>query len=123
MYAYIKKKSQESKYPLANYLYSEGMILNLPKSYWYDVKTTLPENYISDIDTLVLQGSADFQVYPDKDYVLWQELLSDNAEFILYDGLNHLFMPSINNDASDYQVAAHVDHQVIEDIASWILKK
>lgn len=102
---------------------SEGMILNLPKSYWYDVKTTLPENYISDIDTLVLQGSADFQVYPDKDYVLWQELLSDNAEFILYDGLNHLFMPSVNNDASDYQIASHVDHQVIEDIASWILKK
>ena len=101
----------------------EGMILNLPKSYWYDIKETLPENYLIDIDTLVLQGSEDFQVYPDVDYVMWQELLKDGADYILYDGLNHLFMPSINGDASDYEVASHVDQQVIDDIVNWIKEK
>ncbi len=49
-----------------------------------------------DVPMLILQGSADFQVYPDKDYAAWQALLEgkENATFKLFEGLNHLFMPS-----------------------------
>ncbi|MCI5772943.1 MAG: alpha/beta hydrolase [Erysipelotrichaceae bacterium] len=99
-----------------------GMILNLPISYWYDVKKCLPENYDHDIDTLILQGEQDFQVYANVDYVLWQKLLKAEADYILYEGLNHLFMPSINGDLSDYEIASKVDQKVIDDISAWIKK-
>ena len=72
---------------------------------------------------LILQGDADFQVYPDKDYAAWQELLAgkDNVTFRLYAGLNHLMMPTNGRtDATEYNIPAHVDQQVIDDIAAWI---
>lgn len=77
-----------------------------------------------DIPMLILQGSEDFQVYPDVDYVLWNEILSDkdNVRFCLYEGLNHLFMPSLGiRGTKDYDEAANVSEDVLNDIASWIL--
>ncbi|MBR7113819.1 MAG: alpha/beta hydrolase, partial [Firmicutes bacterium] len=80
------------------------------------------------VPLLVLQGSADFQVYADVDYPLWQAEL-DAAEFTryqmkLYDGLNHLFMPAKGyTDTSEYMTADHVDPTVIADIADWILSE
>jgi hypothetical protein len=78
---------------------------------------------------LIAQGSADFQVYPDKDYSLWQTTLAgrDNVTFKLYDGLSHLFMPNQISaggvpDASVYNPPNHVDAQVIADIAAWITR-
>jgi dipeptidyl aminopeptidase/acylaminoacyl peptidase len=74
---------------------------------------------------LFLQGGADFQVFPQIDFAMWQELLEGhkNASFIEYDGLNHLFMPTIGaHDPSDYDVKSSVSVQVITDIAEWIKK-
>ncbi|MEK5445751.1 alpha/beta fold hydrolase [Paenibacillus sp. FSL R7-0331] len=76
---------------------------------------------------LVLQGADDFQVYADKDYLLWKEVLSNNpsAEFKLYPGLNHFF---VNYDGAgagttdEYNVPGVVDEQVISDIGGWISK-
>ncbi|MDR2699196.1 MAG: alpha/beta fold hydrolase [Candidatus Methanoplasma sp.] len=78
-----------------------------------------------DVPMLFLQGSADFQVYPDKDFAKWQEVLEgkEGVEFKLYDGLNHLFMVSQGKDAgtvAEYNVKGHVDQNVIEDIAEFI---
>lgn len=75
------------------------------------------------IPMLIMQGGMDFQVYPDPDYLLWQETLQDrnNVSFQFYDHLNHLFMPSSGKrDVSDYDTANQVDPQVIADIAAWI---
>lgn len=75
---------------------------------------------------LILQGSKDFQVYADNDFVLWQELLAGraNATFRLYEGLNHLFMPSTGKSITEYQeeykIENRVDSQVLADIAEWI---
>ena len=76
---------------------------------------------------LILQGSADFQVYADKDYKLWQTALAgrDNVTFKLYDGLSHLFMPNqipANGEISTavYMAPNHVSPQVITDIATWV---
>jgi len=75
---------------------------------------------------LVLQGEKDFMVSPEKDFQKYQELLADHpsATFILYPGLNHLFMKSIYGDISkaveEYQEQQHVEPQVITDIADWI---
>ena len=74
---------------------------------------------------LFLQGSADFQVYVDKDFAEYKEILKGhtNASFILYDGLNHLFMPTTGAlDTTDYDYENKVDEQVIKDIADWIKK-
>ncbi len=76
-----------------------------------------------DVPMLILQGSADFQVYPDKDYAAWQALLEgkENATFKLFEGLNHLFMPSSGVlDVTDYDVEAHVAEEVIGTVAEWI---
>lgn len=90
-------------------------ILNAPENYWYTlhgIDTPVIAQSL-DIPMLFLQGGADFQISPEKDFNAWKTLLSGNpnAEFKLYPSLNHLFMP------------AAVDPDVIEDIASWILRQ
>lgn len=75
------------------------------------------------IPMLFLQGSADFQVFSEVDFALWKKILQDqeNATFIEYPGLNHLFMPTTGAfDTSDYDIKSKVDDQVITDIAKWI---
>ncbi|MDR1954965.1 MAG: alpha/beta fold hydrolase [Candidatus Methanoplasma sp.] len=78
-----------------------------------------------DIPMLFLQGSADFQVYPEKDFEKWKEILSgkEGAEFKLYNGLNHLFMVSQGDKAGttgEYTLKGHVGQHVIDDIAEFI---
>lgn len=72
---------------------------------------------------LLLQGGVDFQVYPDRDFAAWQVLLEgrENVEFRLFEGLNHLFMPSNGAmDVTEYDEEAHVSPEVIDVIADWI---
>ena len=96
--------------------------------YYKDMDDHPASSYIPDITVpfLVLQGSNDFQVYADKDFIMWQELFEGrtDAAFKLYDGLNHLFMPSsignIMELQQEYQIVSQVDAQVIADIAEWI---
>ena len=99
---------------------SEETIMNIPAKYWYELKSTSYANNVIDIPCLVLQGSADFQVSVDKDFALWKELLGDKASYKLYDGLNHLMMPSIDGTMEEYNIKANVDERVIKDMADWI---
>ncbi|CAM4420202.1 dienelactone hydrolase family protein [Paenibacillus typhae] len=74
---------------------------------------------------LVLQGADDFQVYADKDFVQWKEVLKHNpsAEFKLYPGLNHFFVNYDGKGAGtleEYYVPGRVSDQVITDIGAWI---
>ena len=94
--------------------------MNIPAKYWYELKSTSYANNVIDIPCLVLQGSADFQVSVDKDFALWKELLGDKASYKLYDGLNHLMMPSIDGTMEEYNIKANVDERVIKDMADWI---
>lgn len=106
-----------------------GYIMNVPTNYWKSLNAIHSADIIKKLNVpmLILQGGADFQVYPDKDYPLWQTALSgrSNVTFKLYDGLSHLFMPnqiSVNGapDVSVYNVPGHVDYHVITDIATWV---
>ena len=75
------------------------------------------------VPMLILQGGADFQVYPERDYAAWQVLLEgkENVTFHLFEGLNHLFMPSNGAmDITEYDEEAHVAEDVIEVIAKWL---
>lgn len=100
------------------------VIFGQPSGYWYSLTQAAGENFLPQITQpmLIMQGGKDIQVYPDKDYPLWQEKLADrdNVQFQLYPELNHLFMKSITGKAEDYNTAAHVDQQVIDDIVTWI---
>ncbi|WNS45534.1 alpha/beta fold hydrolase [Paenibacillus sp. MMS20-IR301] len=76
---------------------------------------------------LVLQGSDDFQIFADKDYPLWKDVLKGNssAEFKLYPGLNHFFVNydgEASGTAEEYKVPGLVDAQVIKDMGQWIMK-
>jgi alpha-beta hydrolase superfamily lysophospholipase len=79
-----------------------------------------------EIPTLILQGSADFQVYADVDYQLYLDALSDEdyVEFILYKGLNHMFMPSeaknLMEAIAEYDVQSSIPAKVFDDIAAWL---
>ncbi|WP_342566035.1 alpha/beta fold hydrolase [Paenibacillus sp. FSL R7-0345] len=99
----------------------------------------MPANYLLDMEqhdaaalagkltkpVLVLQGADDFQVYADKDFVQWKEVLKNNpaAAFKLYPGLNHFFVNYDGEGAGtieEYKVPGSVDEQVISDIGEWI---
>ncbi|OKP94101.1 alpha/beta fold hydrolase [Paenibacillus sp. P32E] len=75
---------------------------------------------------LVLQGADDFQVYPDKDFPQWKDVLKGNpaASFKLYPGLNHFFVNDEGENAgtaAGYNKPGMVDPQVIADMGQWIL--
>ncbi len=75
------------------------------------------------VPMLILQGEADFQVYPERDFAAWQTLLTgkENVTFHLFEGLNHLFMPSNGAmDLTEYDEEAHVSQDVIDMVADWI---
>ena len=86
------------------------------------------EGYLAQLTKpiLVMQGSKDFQVKADVDFVMYQELLADHpdASFRLYDNLNHCFVPSvfgrIDKAKQEYAVEQHIGHEFISDIADWI---
>lgn len=77
---------------------------------------------------LIMQGEDDFQVYYEKDFKVWQELLKDseNVTLISYPNLNHFFInyegPN-KGTVAEYETPNQVDTKAIEDIAQWILEQ
>ncbi len=84
-----------------------------------DTKKIAPE---LNIPILILQGEADFQVYADRDFKLWQELLGEKARYELYPNLSHLFtyIENPTGTVSDYEKPAVVAPKVIDDIAAFV---
>lgn len=77
----------------------------------------------SSMPMLLLQGGSDFQVSPEQDFARWQTALGGQKQvsFRRYDGLSHLFMPAGSSGTpADYQVPAHVDAKVVQDIVHWV---
>ena len=100
-------------------------LLGVPVGYWKSLSDYSGANFIDQakVPMLILQGDADFQVYPDKDYALWEETLAGRGDVTLrlYPGLNHLFMPTQGRrDLREYEVKGNVDPQVIADIAAFV---
>ncbi len=100
-------------------------ILGISGKYWASLNQidsgAIAQNL--QIPMFFLQGSADFQVNPNNDFVMWQQVLEgkQNVEFKLYDGLNHLFMQTNGKtDTTEYDVSGSVDESVVSDIASWV---
>lgn len=101
-------------------------ILGASGYYWKSLNEIDTEGLVKElsIPMLFLQGSEDFQVYADVDFEEWKTILegNTNASFVLYDGLNHLFMQSNGLfDTKEYDIKGSVDAKVIEDISEWIM--
>ena len=106
-------------------LADDALLLGVPVRYWRSLEQYAGDHFLDAIDLplLILQGDADFQVYADVDYPLWQEALAgrDNVTFCLYEGLNHLMMPTQGlRDATEYVTPSHVREDVIADIADFV---
>ena len=99
----------------------------MPAYYWKDVNSF---DYVAAIEqtekpVLLLQGSADYQIVPEKDYQGWTKKLEghDNCTLKLYDGLNHLFLESrgcFMGCSKEYDMPGHVPEDVILDIAAFV---
>lgn len=79
----------------------------------------------TDKPLLVMQGSRDFQVNAEKDFNLYEEILEGkDATFVLYEGLNHVFVPAVTDDImklkQEYGKERHIGAEVFDDIAEWI---
>lgn len=103
-------------------------LLGAPASYWLDLRDYRPTEMAAglalDIPILVLQGERDYQVTM-TDFALWQEALAEgeDVEFRSFPGLNHLMMPGEGEGLSvpeDYEVAGHVEPEVVDAIAAFI---
>ncbi|MBS4174839.1 alpha/beta hydrolase [Bacillus sp. FJAT-49736] len=85
--------------------------------------------YLKSLDkpVFILQGEKDFHVSIEKDFNGYKNILGQkpNVKFKLYPNLNHMFMPSVYGAIlkakKEYNVAQHVDKQVINDMGNWIL--
>ena len=90
-------------------------LLGASAKYWISLDSidykALSQNVT--IPVLVLQGDEDKQISVETDFSELKQIFSENGEYILYEGLDHLFMKD---------GGTHVDDKVIEDIIKWINK-
>jgi hypothetical protein len=98
--------------------------LGLPAAYWRSIDTVEPvaDARATRLPMLLLQGGRDFQVTA-TDWSLWQAALgtAPRATLKFYPALNHLAIAGTGPATpQDYQVAGHVDPQLIADAADWI---
>lgn len=105
----------------------DSVILGLPASYWSDL------NLYDQLSTakklkqriLVVQGGKDFQV-SETDYNLWNTTLAKKSNVTLkfYPDLNHLLSTQTEKGTNQqYQQAANVAEELINDLAAWIKLK
>ena len=98
--------------------------LGLPAGYWRTFETVDPVADAKAIATpmLLLQGGRDFQVVA-ADWQRWQDALADSPRATIkhYPNLNHLGIAGQGvGSLAEYQIAGHVDAQLITDIADWV---
>jgi uncharacterized protein len=107
-------------------------VVNLPGggaplsgAYFLDVRGYHPEVVAASLPCalLVMQGERDYQVTLHEDFEGWRRALANDgrATMKVYPTLDHRFVAGTGpSKPQDYMGAAHVDGQVIEDIASWV---
>ena len=104
-------------------------LFGLPGYYQKDLITHPTKGYLEKLNKpiLVLQGEKDIQIYADKDFAAYKEILAGkaNAQFILYQSLDHMFMPARTDQIIDLvdsylSTPGHVDQKVLADIADWL---
>jgi dienelactone hydrolase len=98
----------------------------VPAAYWMDLNAYNPGAVAQTLtqEMLFLQGLSDYQVTV-QDFQIWRDALAghDNAQFIEYPGLSHIFAPVEGGKMATpetYSVPGHMAETVVNDIATWI---
>lgn len=104
----------------------DSLPMGLTPYYWMTFLKIDPAKEISDFKNriLIIQGLRDYQVTVE-DFEIWKKALKNNknAEFKLYDDLNHLLQNGVGRSKPDeYYNQNSVDKRVIQDISTWIKK-
>ncbi len=98
---------------------------DIPAKYWLDLKNYNPAFVAQSLTKpiFIIHGGNDMQV-TNEDFQGWEKYLGnkENATLKTYPGLNHIFLEK-GSDSDDYMNPAHVEVNVISDIADWILLK
>jgi uncharacterized protein len=94
-------------------------------AYWLDLRQYDPLKTAEKlkIPILILQGTRDYQVTPEN-FETWSKLLTkrNNVQLRMFPDLNHLFMKGEGRSApSEYEKPGHVEEDVIDAIAVWVL--
>ncbi len=104
-----------------------SLILSIPTGYWLELNQSKGKDFLSQLtaDLLILQGEEDFQVTMENDFAAWKKETAGMSTVMMksYPGLNHMFMTSTSQSVADYQVENHVDEEVLDDLALWILRR
>lgn len=100
--------------------------LNLPSSYWLDLRSYDPLKALkkSTVPVLVLQGGRDYQV-TDADFSLLKKAAgkSSKVTFHTFENLNHLFLPGKGTPTPlEYEESGNVPFEVGQVIANWLLR-
>jgi len=106
---------------------SKTLYFGAPADYWLDLRDYDPPETAKSLKQrfLILQGERDYQVTM-TDFQRWKAALGTkpNVVFKTYLQLNHLFIAGTGKSSpAEYDQPAHVDEQVILDLAEWIKKK
>jgi uncharacterized protein len=105
---------------------SPELPLGISVAYWMD----LNEHNVVDaaktltMPILILQGGRDYQVLAEVDFKGWKDALKGqgNVTFQLFPKLNHLFIKGEGRSTpQEYLVEGHVEEEVIDTIARWII--
>ncbi|REJ82325.1 MAG: alpha/beta fold hydrolase [Bacteroidetes bacterium] len=103
-----------------------SVIMHLPVSYWLDLKNydPLAQAKLIEKPMLFLHGGRDYQVNDDE-YNLWKSGLDGKkgVEFRYYPELNHFLVKGSGvSMPSEYNIAANMEEQVIDDIVTFIMR-
>jgi len=72
---------------------------------------------------LILQGGRDYQVTVEDDLSRWKAGIGQRPDVVIrvYDADNHLFFPGSGpSSPAEYELAQHMDPQVIADAVAWL---
>jgi len=124
----LKNKVNKLKDPeLSDNIPPKDLPFGVPIAYWRDLQENKPLDVVKKISMpiLILQGERDYQVLATKDFKEgWKKNLSSrkNVKFKLFPKLNHLFISGENKSTpQEYSTEGHVDEDVINTIAEWII--
>lgn len=98
--------------------------VKIPSEYFLDLRNYDPVKVAQGlkIPILILQGERDYQVTM-VDFANWKSGLAGRGNVTLksYPALNHFFMAGTGPATpAEYNVAGHVEADVVEDIAAWL---
>jgi pimeloyl-ACP methyl ester carboxylesterase len=99
---------------------------NWSGSYWLDLRDDDPVATAQGLDRpmLILQGARDYQVTVAHDLTGWQSGLADRPNVVIrvYEFDDHLFFRGTGvSTPAGYELPQHVDQDVVNDIANWML--